>query len=147
MDAYINSVVVQKKTRPRLKHTAKPMKISPVRQCRNVDDCRVHICGPRGTCVDGVSSHSCDYDLGFPEADIDGDKLCENFDDCGACSVARAMETRCVRESDTSYQCGKARVRTSSLVKVATRLVGPYTDRGEERFSDMTITFAVIQIR
>ena len=70
MDAYINSVVVQKKTRPRLKHAAKPMKISPVHQCGNVDDCRMHTCGPRGTCVDGVSLHSGDNDPGFPETEI-----------------------------------------------------------------------------
>ena len=84
------------KTSTRLKHTAKPMKISPVHQCRNVDDCRMHTCGPRGTCVDGVSSHSGDYDPGFRETDIDGDTVCENLDDCGDCSVVRAMETRCV---------------------------------------------------
>ena len=35
---------------------------SPVHQCRNVDDCRMHTCRPRGTSVDGVSSHSGDYD-------------------------------------------------------------------------------------
>ena len=60
---------------------------SPVHQCRNVDDCRMHTCGPHGTCVDGVSSYSGEYDLGFRETDIDGDKLCECLDDCGACSL------------------------------------------------------------
>ena len=25
----------------------------PVRQYRNVDDCRVHTCGPHGSCVEG----------------------------------------------------------------------------------------------
>ena len=70
--------------------------ISPVHQCRNVEDCRMHTCGPRGTCVDGVSSNSCDCDPGFQETDIGGDKVCENIDDCGACSVVQAMETRCV---------------------------------------------------
>ena len=83
-------------TRPRLKHTAKPMRISPVHKCRNVDDCRMHTCGPRGTCVDGVNSYSCDHDPGFQQTDIDGDKLCENIADCGACSIVQAMETRCV---------------------------------------------------
>ena len=43
----------------------------PVRQYRNVDDCRVHTCGPHGTCVNGVSSHSCYCDSGFQEAEID----------------------------------------------------------------------------
>ena len=64
-----------------------------VHQCRNVDDCRVHTCGPRGTCVDGVSG---DYDPGFWETDIDGGKLCENLDDCDACSILQAMETGCI---------------------------------------------------
>ena len=45
---------------------------SPVHQCRNVDDCIVHRCGPRGTCVDGVNPYSRDYDPGFQEKDIDG---------------------------------------------------------------------------
>ena len=48
---------------------------TPVHQCRNVDDCRMHTCGPRGTCVDVVSSHSCDCDPGFKETDIDGGKV------------------------------------------------------------------------
>ena len=65
---------------------------------------------PLGTCVDGVISHSCDCDPGFQEKDIDGDKVCQKLDDCGDCSVVRAMEARCVRESDATYQCGKARV-------------------------------------
>ena len=70
---------------------------SPFHQCRNVDDCRMHTCGPRGTRVDGVNSHSCDCDPGSQEKDIDGDKVCEkNIDDCGACSIVRATETRCV---------------------------------------------------
>ena len=75
------------KASPRLKHTAKPLRIHSVHQCRNVDDYRMHTCGPRGTCVDGVSSYSGEYDPGFRETDIDGDKLCENFDDCAACSI------------------------------------------------------------
>ena len=37
----------------------------PVRHYRNVDDCRVHTCGPHGTCVDGVNSDSCYCDPGF----------------------------------------------------------------------------------
>ena len=43
----------------------------PVRQYRNVDDCRVHTCGPHGTCVDGVNSHSCYCDPGFQEIEVD----------------------------------------------------------------------------
>ena len=65
---------------------------SPFHQCRNVDDCRMHTCGPRGTFFDGVSSHRCG-------CDIDGEKVCENHDDCGdasenpmpAVSVARPV--------------------------------------------------------
>ena len=43
----------------------------PVRQYRNVDDCRVHTCGPHGTCVDGVTSDSCCCDPGFQETEVD----------------------------------------------------------------------------
>ena len=43
----------------------------PVRQHRNVDDCRVHTCGPHGTCVDGVNSDSCYCDPGFQETEAD----------------------------------------------------------------------------
>ena len=39
----------------------------PVRQYIKVDDCREHRCGPHGTCVDGVNSHSCYCDPGFQE--------------------------------------------------------------------------------
>ena len=42
----------------------------PVRQYRNVDDCRVHRCGPHGTCVDSVNSHSCNCAPGFQETKI-----------------------------------------------------------------------------
>ena len=38
---------------PLLKHTAKPVSFSPIHQCRNVGNCRVHTCPPHGTCVDG----------------------------------------------------------------------------------------------
>ena len=47
----------------------------PVRQCRNVGDCRVHTCGPHGRCVDGVNSHSCYCDSGFQETEVDRVKL------------------------------------------------------------------------
>ena len=46
-------------------YTAKPTRISPVHHLRYVDDCRMHTCGPRGTCVDGVNSYICDHDPGF----------------------------------------------------------------------------------
>ena len=67
-------VMRRTETRPRLKHTAKPKKVSSVHHCRHVDDCRMHTCGPRGTWVGGVNSYSCDCDPGFQETDIDGDK-------------------------------------------------------------------------
>ena len=47
----------------------------PVHQCRNVDDCRVHTCGPHGTCVDGVNSYSCYCDPGFQKTKVDRVKL------------------------------------------------------------------------
>ena len=68
------------KTRPRLKHTSKPLSISSVHQYSNFDDCRVRKCGPHGTCVDCVNSYSCDCDPGFQETDIDEEKVCENLD-------------------------------------------------------------------
>ena len=40
-------------------------------------------CGPHGKCDDCVKSQSCDCDPGFQETDIDGEKVCENIDDCG----------------------------------------------------------------
>ena len=43
-------------------------------------------CGPHRTCVDGVSSYSCDCDPAFREMDIDGEKVCGNIDDCGCFS-------------------------------------------------------------
>ena len=98
-------------TRPRLKHTVQPMRSSSIHQCRHVDDlpyAHMRDCAERG--VGGVDSYSCDKDPGFQQTDIDGDELCETLDDCGICSIVRAMETRCVRESDASCQCGKARV-------------------------------------
>ena len=79
-------------TRPLVKHTAKPMRLSTVHQCGNVDDCRMHTCGQHG----GVNLYSCDCDLGFQKTDIDGYEACENLDDCDACSIVQAMETGCV---------------------------------------------------
>ena len=38
-------------------------------------DCCVHTCGPHGTCVDGVNSHSCYCDPGFQEIEVDRVKL------------------------------------------------------------------------
>ena len=67
---------------------------SPVHPCRNVDVCRMHTCGPRGTCVDDVHSHGCDCDFGFKEKDIDGDKACEDLDDCGDRSIVCAKMRR-----------------------------------------------------
>ena len=70
----------------------------------------MHTCGPRGT-VDGVSSHNGGYDTGFWETDIDGEKVFENFDDCGACSIVRAVETEmCLRIRSELPMCGRARV-------------------------------------
>ena len=87
------------KSRPRLKHTAKPTRTSPVHQCRNFDDCCVHTRGPRGKCVDGVGSYSCDCDPGFRETDIDGDELRENLRDVVCIpnmSTFRAFRSLCV---------------------------------------------------
>ena len=71
------------KARPRLKHNAKPMRIPP---SIIAEMCRLPYahCGLGGTCVDDVNSYSCDCDPGFRETDIDGDKVCENLDECGA---------------------------------------------------------------
>ena len=66
----VPAVLRRVKASPRLKHTGKPLRIPPSNQCRNVDDCRMHTCGPRGTCVDGVSSYIWEY-----------------FDDFVACSI------------------------------------------------------------
>ena len=57
-------------------------------QCRIVDDCRVHTCGTRGTCVDSVHCEMSDF-----QTDLDGGQEREHPDDCGACMVSRA-ETR-----------------------------------------------------
>ena len=88
-------VVRRVKTSTRLKHTAKPLRSLP---SISAEMLTVAVCShaDRGTCVDGVSSHSGDYDPGFRETDIDGDKVCEILDDCDACPVVRAVETRYV---------------------------------------------------
>ena len=81
-------------TRARLKHTAKPMRISPMSISAEMLTIAVCTHADRAErAFDGVHSPSGDCDPGFRETDIDGDKLCENLDDCGACSIVRAMET------------------------------------------------------
>ena len=48
-------------------HTSKPMRMSISGE--NVDDYRMHTCGPRGTSVDGVNS-SCGCDPGLQQKEI-----------------------------------------------------------------------------
>ena len=98
------------KRSPRLKHTAKPLRISPVHQCRNFDDCRMHTCGraERASMVSVRTVVVVILDSGRRTSTAIS--YVKTLDDCGACSIVRAMETRCVRESDASYQCGKVRV-------------------------------------
>ena len=62
-------------------HCESQWEFPPVRQRRNY---RMHTCGPLGTCVDGVNSHSCESDPGSQEKDIDEDSLRALLDDCGA---------------------------------------------------------------
>ena len=52
---WINGVINETTFEPHCEATGH---FPPVRQYRNVDDCRVHTCGPHGTCVDGVNSES-----------------------------------------------------------------------------------------
>lgn len=55
---------------------------SPVHQCRNVDDCPEHNCGPQGTCVDGVNDYTCDCLPGYEETEVGGEKVCGNPPGC-----------------------------------------------------------------
>jgi len=55
-------------------------------QCRNVDDCEQHTCGPKGQCVDLVGpapAYTCNCDFGFEiQVAANGEKRCGNKDDC-----------------------------------------------------------------
>ena len=79
----IMQVMRRAKTRPRLKQTAKPTGIflRPSVGMLTIAVCAT--CGPHVPCVDGVKSQSCHCDPEFQETDIDGEKVCENIDDCG----------------------------------------------------------------
>jgi len=56
-------------------------------QCRNVNACEQHTCGPRGTCIDTVGTsivaYSCKCEDGFAVTMVKGEKFCGNIDDCG----------------------------------------------------------------
>eukprot|EP00746_Dinoflagellata_sp_MGD_P138404 gnl/MRDRNA2_/MRDRNA2_72053_c0_seq1.p1 gnl/MRDRNA2_/MRDRNA2_72053_c0~~gnl/MRDRNA2_/MRDRNA2_72053_c0_seq1.p1 ORF type:complete len:2101 (+),score=429.94 gnl/MRDRNA2_/MRDRNA2_72053_c0_seq1:113-6415(+) len=57
---------------------------TPELQCRNVNDCERHTCGPHGRCVDKIADYDCDCESGFEVTEVDGEKVCGNKDDCGA---------------------------------------------------------------
>ena len=80
----VMQVMRRAKTRPRLKHTAKSLNISP--PSISADMLTIAVC---------THADSAECDPGFQETDIDGDKVSENIDDCGDCSVFRT-ETICV---------------------------------------------------
>jgi hypothetical protein len=55
-------------------------------QCRNVNDCDRHTCGPRGTCVDLIGespAYTCDCQDGYEMNQVKDQKFCGNIDDCG----------------------------------------------------------------
>jgi hypothetical protein len=60
----------------------------PDQQCRNVDACAHHTCGPKGTCVDvigdSIDAYNCNCSYGFAVKMVDGEKFCGNIDDCGS---------------------------------------------------------------
>jgi len=55
-------------------------------QCRNVDDCEQHTCGPKGQCIDLVGpspAYTCKCDHGYEmQTNAKGEKYCGNVDDC-----------------------------------------------------------------
>ena len=65
---WINRVINETTFETHCEATGRPS----VQKCH---DCRVHTCGPHGTCVDGVNSHSCYCDPGFQVTEIDRVKL------------------------------------------------------------------------
>ena len=91
-----------------------------VHQCRDVDDCRTHTRGLRGTYIDGVSflqqAQGTARSLRVPVPLVpETPKIAERIGLSIRTVVSvildsrrrTSMETRCVRESDASYQCGK----------------------------------------
>jgi len=59
---------------------------TPNNQCRNVNDCEQHTCGPKGRCIDLIGAapaYTCECDFGFEIQTNDaGEKHCGNKDDC-----------------------------------------------------------------
>jgi hypothetical protein len=55
-------------------------------QCRNVNDCEQHTCGPKGQCIDLVGpapAYTCECDHGYEiQTSANGEKRCGNKDDC-----------------------------------------------------------------
>jgi hypothetical protein len=48
-------------------------------QCRNVNDCEGHTCGPKGTCVDLIGAppaYTCQCEAGYHIEIVDGEKVC-----------------------------------------------------------------------
>jgi len=60
---------------------------SPELQCRNVNDCDRHTCGPKGKCIDLIGAspaYTCKCDFGFElRTRKNGEKFCGNVDNCG----------------------------------------------------------------
>ena len=97
----------------------------------------MHTCGPRGTCVDGVNSHSCDCDPGFQWKDIDGDAIVVIV----LCFARRqGAPENPMRAADAEKLVFDIFVGESGDRLVIIQL------RGEERFPCVTITFALIRI-
>lgn len=55
-------------------------------QCRNINDCEQHTCGPKGKCVDLIGpspAYTCECEFGFElQTKANGEKHCGNTDDC-----------------------------------------------------------------
>jgi len=59
---------------------------APDMQCRNVNDCEQHTCGPKGQCIDLVGpspAYTCKCEDGYEiQTSSNGEKRCGNKDDC-----------------------------------------------------------------
>jgi hypothetical protein len=71
---------------------------APDMQCRNINDCERHTCGPKGTCVDLVGpspAYTCLCEPGFEiQTNANGEKHCGNTDDCKGidCGVGSCVD-------------------------------------------------------
>ena len=111
---------------------------TPDNQCRNVNDCEEHTCGPRGQCVDLIGAYpayTCQCDHGFEIQTNDlGEKHCGNIDDCAGtdCGVGTCRDligsATCICPS--GYFIGAATDSTKTCLPVQCSSSAPTVSNG-----------------